>query len=50
MASLLDGLIFDGLYGSRILSLLLCTLDISGAIFKLSALPSTSISPRAVDD
>jgi len=26
MASLLDGLIFDGLYGSRILSLLLCTL------------------------
>jgi len=26
MASLLDWLIFDGLYGSRILFLLLCTL------------------------
>jgi len=29
MASLLDRLIFDGLYGSRILSLLLCTLAIT---------------------
>jgi len=27
MASLLKGLVFDAVYGSRILSLLLCTLD-----------------------
>jgi len=32
MVSLLDGLIFDELYGSRILSLLLCTLGVTDKV------------------